>query len=267
MRIPRWVGGQLGHGCWLHCSQPHDCRVPLHRSARCLLCPRPASRHCLALPRVDPRWAPTYQRLVRRALSQQGFTHQHLHLPEIPTTRTECSPISPTVCPHLRWKHTAVVCLRRSVSRQVCPALAAVQPLSSTPSASAVAAKVYERPPPQLPAVSLHSPSTAARPARLPPVQGAHACPLRPLRPLGPRLPTAVRHRTRPGAPVSAAAPLPAARAHRRSASIRLADALSRRNCVSTLAEPASAAGLRPHRTQEALREDGTGAPRYHRWA
>lgn len=128
--------------------------------------------------------------------------------------------------------------------------------------------KVYERPPPQQPTISLHTtpPAHSFGPS---PDQSALARPIfsrlltptapsaAPSAPPPPPLPT-----VRPRAAVPAAASLSAARAHRRSASARLAHALPRRNCVSPLAEPASPAGLRPHPLQEASRQDGTGAHR-----
>jgi hypothetical protein len=127
--------------------------------------------------------------------------------------------------------------------------------------------KVYERPPPQQPTISLHS-ASPAHSFRPPSDQTPRARPTfaRLLTPTAPSTPTAPTRPVRPRAALSAAAPLPAARAYRRSASLCLAHALPRRNCVSPLAEPAAPAGLRPPPLQEASRQDGTGAYRYHRW-
>ena len=159
------------------------CRVSLHRSARCLPCPRPAlSPLFSALPPGGSKLGNpppphthksdssaevlSHSRGSRTSTFTSPKSRRHAQSASLPPP-----PLSyPIVCPHLRWKHPFVVCLRRPVSRQAAQHSAAVQqPLLSTPTPSplplAVPAKVYERPPPQPPAVSLHSPSPAASPA------------------------------------------------------------------------------------------------------
>lgn len=109
---------------------------------------------------------------------------------------------------------------------------------------------VDERPPPQ-PALSVHPPPERPCPQRRPqaarPLRGAVAS--------GPvaSLPAAPAPPPRPRPAGPAAAPLPP-------------PAPAHRNCVSPLAEPATAAGLGSHPLQEASREAGPGAPRFHRW-
>jgi hypothetical protein len=203
---------------------------------------------------------------VQTRLSQQGFTHQHLTTPNSRVHLHRVPLRIPTLCRHLLWKHfLAVDSPRRSAL-----ALERPQPLPEHRHCRSQRAptKVYERPPPQHPTISLPTtfPAHSFGPS---PDKSALAGPIfsRLLTLTAPAAASIAPATTlRPRAAAPPAASLSAARAHRRSASIRLAYAFPRRNCVSPLAEPASPAGLRPHPLQEASREDGTGAHKYHRW-
>jgi hypothetical protein len=187
------------------------------------------------------------------------------HDAEFPDTPSPCAFTHSTNCLHLLWKHLPIA----DSPRRSALALRRPQPLPEYRHCHSQRAptKVYERPPPQQPTISLHTtpPAHSFGPS---PDQSALARPifsrlLTPTAPsAAPSAPPPPLPTVRPRAAVPAAASLSAARAHRRSASTRLAHALPRRNCVSPLAEPASPAGLRPHPLQEASRQDGTGAHR-----